>query len=335
MNTKYRRENINPGTTRYMSAADGGLRNALLGRMAWKLIILLMIWSAAVMSPCDISAQTVSDASEEYTVDNEKLGKRESREAAEIICQNYKPWLRSSLSGKLHADGLPLSPSVKVSMEKDKSLYMSVRAPFVGEVFRVDMTQDKILIVNKMKRTYCELEYDDDHKILSSLQSLMLGRIVIVDEGELSKKNYKECEFYNIMVDSVAVGDEAVTKVMDGWSVFPPYIGNALMYAYGVDLEGRMVNLMVNADSRVVKKLFGVNDDASTEDKRNFERLLDIFVCYDNSGRAEAAINVTFGKYRFSAQLDADKPEYGAKPMQPAELSPKYREVRLREVIKF
>lgn len=320
------RESVRLGAVEWRSAA----------RRVLQCLVYAIIWSYAVISPWAVSAQTVSgETVEESTDKSVKLDKKESRKAAEIICQNYNPWLRASLSGKLHADGLPISPSVKVSMEKDKSLYLSVRAPFVGEAFRVDMTPGKILVVNKMKRTYCELEYDDDHQILSSLQSLLLGRIVIWEEGELSKKNYKDCDFYNIMVDSVAVGDEEITKIMDGWMVFPPYIGNALVYGYSVDMIGRIVDVIVEADSRVVKKLFGVKDDSSTADKTNYERLLDINIFYDKAGRAESGIIVTLGKYRFSAQLDMDKPEYGSKPMQPVELSPKYREVRLREVIRF
>mgnify|MGYP002908447808 FL=1 len=49
------------------------------------------------------------------------------------LAASYTPWSSVQLDGKLRMDKLPVSPSVRIYMEKGKKLYISVRAPFVGD----------------------------------------------------------------------------------------------------------------------------------------------------------------------------------------------------------
>ena len=72
----------------------------------------------------------------------------------ESISDGYKNWSRAAWSGKLSTDILPLSATMKVYMEKGKLTLISVRAPFVGEVGRVEIDPDSVLIVGGRLLTY-------------------------------------------------------------------------------------------------------------------------------------------------------------------------------------
>lgn len=61
---------------------------------------------------------------------------------------------KATLQGKLKMKGLPLSPSIKIFMERDSLIDISLRAPFVGEAGRAVITPDTLVVVNKMSKTY-------------------------------------------------------------------------------------------------------------------------------------------------------------------------------------
>ena len=70
------------------------------------------------------------------------------------IIDSYMPWQSAEFSGKLKTDKLPVSPNVKIYMVRDSLLQISVRAPLLGEVGRLNLTHDEVLVVNKMKKIY-------------------------------------------------------------------------------------------------------------------------------------------------------------------------------------
>lgn len=128
----------------------------------------------------------------------------------------YPDWERVSISGKLKMKGLPLSPSLKIFMEKDSSVYLSIRAPFVGEVGRLEISPDSILAVNKMKKTYCIEPLSDFLRYfpgkLGDVQELLLGRIVMPGIGVLSPEtaDYMDIldngeELFAVPVDEIAI----------------------------------------------------------------------------------------------------------------------------------
>ncbi len=112
------------------------------------------------------------------------------QEIVDSITLNIGDWEKVSLSGRLKMDGLPLSPSVKIFMEKDSSIMISLRAPFMGEVGRAEFSGDSILVVNKMKKTYVK---ESLSSLLSGypltigdVQNIILGNVVIAGAGMLS-----------------------------------------------------------------------------------------------------------------------------------------------------
>ncbi len=123
------------------------------------------------------------------------LSKGAARDAIAVINANYYSWDKLSIDGKVKSDMIPMgiSPSIKIFMEKDKKVQISLRAPFVGEVGQVQITPDSLVVVNKFSKTYAmadlKRELPDLPLTLGEIQAAILGRIIIPGKGELSKKN--------------------------------------------------------------------------------------------------------------------------------------------------
>lgn len=101
----------------------------------------------------------------------------------EIEWPEYEFWNVVTLQGKLKMQGLPVTPSVKIFMQNDSIISLSLRAPFVGEVGRLDINPTTITIVNKMNKTYVS---EDISALLqfypggiSDIQDLLLGRFFL------------------------------------------------------------------------------------------------------------------------------------------------------------
>lgn len=121
-------------------------------------------------------------------------------EMIDSITSRWLPWNSVSISGKLKMAGLPVSPSMKIYMKRDSALFISLRAPFMGEVGRAEILGDTIMVVNKMKKTYVKesIEKALDHYPggLADLQDLILGRIVIPGKGLLESGHSPQLEIY-------------------------------------------------------------------------------------------------------------------------------------------
>ncbi len=153
---------------------------------------LLLMLAAGVSSAM---AQTPADSIDGRT------------EALNAILPNYIDWQTAAMSGKLRMKKLPVSPSVRIFMRRNETISISVRASLLGEVGRIDIEGDTLLAVNKMKRVYCKeslagIKYDYPD-IIGDIQSLLLGRAVVLQSGELSEANADFFDFRSLPADSI------------------------------------------------------------------------------------------------------------------------------------
>lgn len=122
------------------------------------------------------------------------------QEIVDSIVSDYYDWHTVSMSGKLSSSLLPINPSVKIYMEREKLVVISIAAPLIGEVARIEIDRDEVLAVNKMKDTYSTMSMAAIEPImpggLTAIQNLLLGRITILGEGELSSKNAASVNIY-------------------------------------------------------------------------------------------------------------------------------------------
>lgn len=109
------------------------------------------------------------------------------------IINSYAPWTSVEFNGKIKNDLLPISPTVKMYMENGTLIQVSLRAPILGEIGRLEFTPDNILVVNKMKNTYLWESTANLMEmypgIINDIQSIFLARVTVFGTGQLSDEN--------------------------------------------------------------------------------------------------------------------------------------------------
>lgn len=276
------------------------------------LLLPLSVWSAGTGNP-------VSD----------ELSRKDIKGLVENITADYKEWNKASLNCKVKSDMLPIAVSMRVSMERDKNLFVSMRVPLFGEVARVEMTPGHLMLINKKNKTYHELEYDNERALLPYAQSLLLGRVVVIGVGELTMKNASSCRFYRL-------GEECddCELIPTGWAVVPDTFADGLSYGYTIDTDYRITGVAVSVVRKLIEAMMG-NTGNEIVAEEEYVQIADIDIEYKNSGKSTASLSFNFDRYKLSAILDCDTPEYGGKLLDPIELTPRYREVSIREVLRF
>lgn len=116
------------------------------------------------------------------------------------IASTYKTWDTMSMSGKLSSSMFPISPSVKIYMERGKLVVISISVPLMGEVGRVEIDRKEAIAVNKYSNKYTAVDMQDLGTFcpggLEALQDMILRRITLLGSGELKKKDADKLEIY-------------------------------------------------------------------------------------------------------------------------------------------
>lgn len=238
------------------------------------------------------------------------LSGRSRAEALDSVVAGYFDWSRISLSGKLRSSVLPMSVNVKIYMEKDSLMRMSISAPFVGEAARVEITPDSAVVVNKLKRRYAVIPMSEVRRFypgtLADIQNLLLGRVAVFGVGTLS----------SVMEEEIRIIDDG----SDVLAILPAEknMADGLAYAYAFDRNiCRLRQFVVysgDADDLVEM-------DYSWKGKDNKDLTL--------SGQARIRNRV------FDMQLALGAPESDGRRMEAFVPDTRYREVSLKEVVSF
>lgn len=235
------------------------------------------------------------------------LPKREAKSVLSKVIAGYSDWGRVELNGKISSSILPVSASAKIYMEKGKLIMISLRAPFVGEVARVEVNSDSLLIVNKMHKKYFKESMSRVDEIypgsLTDLQSILLGRLTVMGTGSLRQNQFSALNLYD-------GGD-------GGFFAIPAdaYQPESLRYGYTIDSAYKMTTLMVTPVDA---------DDVAS-----------VTYQWGSSGDYIMEINAMRGSRSFDAEFDLDTPSYGASPMKPFKLQGKYKKAKtLRDVLR-
>lgn len=220
----------------------------------------------------------------------------EKQTAMTSVTSGYSGWNTVLINGKLHADGLPLSPSMKIFMEKGRRIMISIRAPFVGEVGRAEIDRDSIMLVNKMKKVYVKESLstlpENFPAGLDDIQCLLLGRIAIGGYGELDADNASLADFY--------------PEAGGGWLIVPKEVTQpyGASYGYLTMADGRLQAFMATA---------AAGDDVAT-------------IIYGYSGLStELMLSLRNGRKERGAEIELDLPKWGARAFEPVSVNSKYR----------
>ena len=222
------------------------------------------------------------------------------------ITSPWADWQEVPLSGQLKMAGLPVSPSVKLYMQRDSSIFLSLRAPFVGEVGRAEITDSTVLVVNKMNKVYVEESLE---KLLSfypgtisDLQNIFLGRVALPGLGMLSHDVEES-------IDIFSEADTSFTLVPDVEVSIP-----GVNYGYVFDSAFLPVALLVLPES--------APDISVTLTYDYFEKGYDLTVIYRSD------------KKNIQGVLEFDEPDFEGRPFDRIKLNSKYRKVDLKDFLK-
>lgn len=176
---------------------------------------LILLAAILLLPSCKTSSAASDKSPESQSLSSGLHGGTYSAASAALaaILPAYTDWQTAEVSGKLHMKKLPISPTIKIFMKKSEGISISVRASLLGEVGRIEITEDSVVAVNKMKRVYCAesisgIKYDYPD-IIADIQSLLLGRAVVLRAGELSAQNADFLDFTPVSDPPAASGSEA------------------------------------------------------------------------------------------------------------------------------
>lgn len=225
---------------------------------------------------------------------------------ADSICARYYDWETVSMSGKLSSPMLPVSASVKIYMERDSLVVISISAILMGEVARIEIDNERMLAVNKMKNTYSIVAMSDLEQVcpggLKVLQNMILGRISIIGSGTISAENSSEYDMYPM--------DEGE------WLIWPTVNNDPnapYQYVYTVDTDTWLTDtFMVASESE------GISADCTYQ---------------WNKKEVEIDLQLETGRGGIGATLKLNYPDSKTKVIEPIELSSKYREVSISKLL--
>ncbi len=265
----------------------------------------------ALAVPADIIAQEpatreASAGANPATPEFYSLSGSEKQLIAERIASHNTSWKKVMLNGKIFVDALPIRPTLKVFMEYDKKILISVRAPLFGEVVRIEADHKEVLAINKIKQTYWKADpkeiFDAEPNLISEIQSIFLGRIALLgsgefkasDAGKVSIVQQEKGDFLVIPEESLGSG-----TVSMGYSVSP--LG-------------------------VLENIIGVYS--------GFDGYLDL--SFRRAGeRLQINGEINGGKRPYGATIELDAPEWDAKGFDRLKIPSNFRQVSFREVLRF
>lgn len=233
----------------------------------------------------------------------QKVSAKESKTVLEKIAKSYSNWGKVGLNGSLSTDFLPIKVTLKVYMERDKSMFLSVVAPLIGEAARMELDMDSLVLVFKMKNIYCAVDSKGIEKIwpnmISDVQSMFLGRAFVWQKGMLTVRNLKDLDIYR------APESSQYLAMPSG----EPGIG----YGFGFypDLSLKSLVAQAGSDSNMI-----------------------IFE-YSWPGEKKMTIDVeaAVDSHNYKANIYFDAPQWGAKPFDRFVPGPGMRRVSLKEFL--
>lgn len=222
--------------------------------------IILVFLSLTALSSCKTAQKAqVSNLPRDLqgvAGDVKTLSAKEASRIASEIYGNYYDWNEVSLDGKVKMTGLPINPTAKVYMQRGKSVLISLRAPLVGEVGRIEIDNDTLRAYNKLKKTYCvegiSRYLDDAGATITDVQDLILARIFVLGSGTLAKTNTSKIEISS--------------HPSTGWIVTPKQQPAKAVYGYTVYSDGRLQLASVLSDDGVCEADAEYNYDKNDTD---------------------------------------------------------------------
>ncbi len=273
------------------------------------LLSFLMLAGCSHAKAQDPATENIADSTKSapaVTLAPGSLSPDQKREVIDSLTLGWPDWKTAGINGKLKMAGLPVTPSVRIYMERAKSIVISLRAPLVGEVGRAEISDSLAIVVNKMGKVYVE---EPLAKLLSfypggisDIQDLLLGHMVFPGSGTLSREIIEDIDIF--------AGEDGSVVVIPSAEMLLPGIN----YGYTVNpAEGEMTLLAMPLDDP---------DTYGQLDYTFFENGCDI------------AFKFISPKKNYRLTLELDDPDWNAKPIDPIKINGKYTRVDFDKFMK-
>lgn len=227
--------------------------------------------------------------------------------ATDTIIANYdSDWNELAMQGKLNFDGLPMAVSVKLYMKRGEAIILSARAPFFGEVARVEICQDSIVLVNKHSRTYNVQSFAglnvDSKAYLSDLQDVLLGQVAFPGHGRLTPEIAPLSQWLALPTEENLIYPSPELQVAD------------TEYGFVMDPIWQLQSflLMLKKTGVVIETKYKYAENGWT-----------------------LGIEISLPKKKLKGEAQLSYPEYNPAPLEFTDLGPKYRKVDFKELMKF
>lgn len=243
-----------------------------------------------------------------------RLSNKQMRKLAERMETLYTPWEEVSLKGKFRMEGLPLSPSVRLYMVRDSLIVMSLSAPLIGEAARIELDNDSITLVNKMKHCFTRLPMSALEKFypgnLTDFQEFLLGRVVICGQGLMSADLVSGLDWYP------GDGTDDADLSSGEWMLVPQsqWQPDGARYGYVLYEDLTPESLIVEIDD---------SDDYVEMDY------------YYDRGKTTLDMLAAYGRHTLEAQLILDAPADKVQPIKRLTSLAGYNQVPLKQLLKF
>lgn len=223
------------------------------------------------------------------------------------LSQGWEDWEKCSLTGKLKMAGLPLTPSVRIFMIKDSLVRISLRAPFIGEAGRAEITGSTLTVANKMNKTWCEVSLDsiagNQPWNIVDFQNIILGRATLPGLGTLSPQTACYMEVYeddDASATMIPIDEGILEGINYGFVVSPE---NRLSALVAVPWEKPDTNLQLeywwNDGGYDIEALF-------TSPQKNLRAILELdYPDWEGTGFEASPVNPKFRKVDFPNFLKA------------------------------
>ena len=251
-----------------------------------------------------VSTEEVGSGSSRIDSLLQKAPERESAKVVEKMAERFSSWNTVMLSAQLQMDGLPLSPSLKIFMEKGKSMSMSVRAPFIGEVGRLEFANDTVVAVNKMKNVYAVSDISQlmggIEFTLSDLQDVFLARAFAIGEGTIVRYNKSKHGLYH--------------APSENYFLPPMPQSDNLLYGFTIDGEGMVNDFLVH----------------------DFTSGFELYCLYQHNKKSyNAVFEIQYADAQMQVILDGITCQWEAQPLSPIKFTSRMREVSVQEFLQF
>lgn len=247
---------------------------------------------------------------------------KELRAAITDITAGYTPWRAAGWQAKVKSDMLPVSITMKVYMVKDSITLISLRAPLMGEVARVEIDNSSIVAVNKMKKKYAKINLSDYGKyprlIHSDIQNILIGRVAIIGSGALSDKNASKADIFSVNGEGYVISSQ-----------LPAEFGG-VGYGYAVDTAARIVSFMATKGKTTDAASPSGMD--STIENISFEAAAEMSYRGDT---ADAVLNAIFKGHNVNLSLEGIRLEKGAAGFERLNLAKGYSPGTIKELLSF